>query len=137
MKAGVDPTFFEVLTAAAFLHFVDEAVDIAIIEVGLGGRLDSTNVITPDACVITSIDFDHTKLLGNTLPEIAREKAGIFKRGVPAFIFESEPSVEKAIVEVAAQVGAPMRIVNKDIDFSSRFCVTDELGPHARVCLYT
>lgn len=137
VKAGVDPTFFEVLTAAAFLHFVDEAVDIAIIEVGLGGRLDSTNVITPDACVITSIDFDHTKLLGNTLPEIAREKAGIFKRGVPAFIFESEPSVEKAIVEVAAQVGAPMRIVNKDIDFSSRFCVTDELGPHARVCLYT
>ena len=87
VKAGVDPTFFEVLTAAAFLHFVDEAVDIAIIEVGLGGRLDSTNVITPDACVITSIDFDHTKLLGNTLPEIAREKAGIFKRGVPAFIF--------------------------------------------------
>ncbi len=136
-KAGVDPTFFEVLTAAAFKHFVDQAVDIAIIEVGLGGRLDSTNVITPDASVITSIDFDHVKLLGATLPEIAREKAGIFKRGVPAFIFESEAIVEKTLAESAAAVGAPLRIVNKDIDFSSRFCVTDDLGPHARVCLYS
>lgn len=136
-KANVDPTFFEVLTAAAFKHFVDQAVDIAIIEVGLGGRLDSTNVITPDASVITSIDYDHMKLLGSTLPEIAREKAGIFKRGVPAFIFESEPAVEKVLVEAAAQAGAQLRILNKDIDFSSRFCVTDDLGPHARVCLYT
>lgn len=136
-KAGVDPTFFEVLTAAAFKHFVDQAVDIAVIEVGLGGRLDSTNVITPDASVITSIDFDHVKLLGSTLPEIAREKAGIFKRGVPAFIFESDAAVEKTLVEAAATVGAPLRIVNKDIDFSSRFCVTDDLGPHARVCLYS
>ena len=136
-KAGVEPTFFEVITAVCFKHFAEQAVDIAIVEVGLGGRLDSTNVIRPEACVITSIDFDHTKLLGNTLEEIAREKAGIFKKDVPAFIFESEPSVQQAIVEVAEKSGALLRIVNKDIDYSARFCVTDELGPHTRVCLYT
>ena len=77
-KAAVEPTFFEAITAACFKHFAEQAVDIAVVEVGLGGRLDSTNVIRPEACVITSIDFDHMKLLGNTLEEIAREKAGIF-----------------------------------------------------------
>jgi dihydrofolate synthase/folylpolyglutamate synthase len=136
-KAGVEPTFFEAVTAVCLKHFAEQAVDIAIVEVGLGGRLDSTNVIRPEACVITSIDFDHMKLLGNTLEEIAREKAGIFKRDVPAFIFESEPGVERAIAEVAEKAGAPLRIVNKDIDYSARFCVTDDLGPHTRVCLYT
>ena len=136
-KAGVEPTFFEALTAVCFKHFAEQAVDIAIVEVGLGGRLDSTNVITPEATVITSIDFDHTQLLGNTLEEIAREKAGIFKPGVPAFIFESEATVERTLVEIAEKVGAPMRIVNKDIDYSARFCVTDAHGPHTRVCLYT
>ena len=65
---------------------------------------------------MTSIDFDHTKLLGNTLEEIAREKAGIFKKDVPAFIFESDPAVEKAMIEVAEKAGAPLKIVNKDID---------------------
>ncbi len=136
-KAGIEPTFFEALTAVCFKHFAEQAVDIAIVEVGLGGRLDSTNVIKPEATVITSIDLDHTNLLGTTLEEIAREKAGIFKSGVPAFIFESEPSVERTLVEAAEKAGAPIRIVNKDIDYSARFCVTDELGPHTRVCLYT
>ena len=136
-KAAVEPTFFEAITAACFKHFAEQAVDIAVVEVGLGGRLDSTNVIRPEACVITSIDFDHMKLLGNTLEEIAREKAGIFKRDVPAFIFESEPNIERAIAEVAEKAGAPLKIVNKDIDYSARFCVTDDLGPHTRVCLYT
>jgi len=136
-KAGIDPTFFEVVTAVCFKHFAEQAVDIAVIEVGLGGRLDSTNVIQPEASVITSIDFDHTKILGGTLEEIAREKAGIFKKDVPAFIFESEPAVQQAIVEVAEQCGANLRIVNKDIDYSARFCVTEDLGPHTRVCLYS
>jgi len=136
-KAGVDPTFFEIVTAVGFKHFAEQAVDIAVVEVGLGGRLDSTNVIRPEASVITSIDFDHTKLLGNTLEEIAREKAGIFKKDVPAFIFESEPNVQQAIAEVAEKTGAQLRVVNKDIDFSARFCVTDDLGPHTRVCLYS
>ena len=136
-KAGVEPTFFEAMTAVCFQHFAEQAVDLAVVEVGLGGRLDSTNVIRPEACVITSIDYDHMNFLGNSLEEIAREKAGIFKQYVPAFIFESEPAVERTIVEVAEKVGAPLRIVNKDIDYSARFCVTDDLGPHTRVCLYT
>jgi dihydrofolate synthase/folylpolyglutamate synthase len=136
-KLDSEPTFFEVITAVAYKHFAEQAVDIAVIEVGLGGRLDSTNVLRPEITVITSIDFDHMRQLGNTLPEIAREKAGIFKKDVPAVIFESEAQVEKAIAEVAERVGAPLRIVNKDVEFSSRFCSTDDLGPHTRVCLYT
>jgi dihydrofolate synthase/folylpolyglutamate synthase len=136
-KLDSEPTFFEIITAVGFKHFAESAVDVAVIEVGLGGRLDSTNVIRPDVSIVTSIDFDHTKLLGSTLPQIAREKAGIFKKDVPAIVFESDPSIEKVFSEVAAQVGASLRIVNKDIEFSSRFCSTDDLGPHTRVCLYT
>jgi dihydrofolate synthase/folylpolyglutamate synthase len=136
-KVGVEPTFFEAVTAVCFKHFAEQAVDIAIVEVGLGGRLDSTNVIRPEACVVTSIDLDHTKMLGGTVEEIAREKAGIFKQGVPAFIFESDPAVEAVMREVAEKNGALLRIVNKDIDYSARFCVTPDLGPHTRVCLYT
>jgi len=131
------PTFFEVVTAAAFKHYAEEAVDIAVIEVGLGGRLDSTNVITPEISIITSIDLDHTRLLGSTRAEIAREKAGIFKPGVPAIVFDPDPPVEAVFREVAAKVGAPLRMVNKDIEFSSRFCSSPDLGPHTRVCLYT
>jgi dihydrofolate synthase/folylpolyglutamate synthase len=136
-KVGVEPTFFEAVTAVCFKHFAEQAVDIAVVEVGLGGRLDSTNVIRPEACVVTSIDLDHTKMLGGTVEEIAREKAGIFKQGVPAFIFESDPAVEAVMREVAEKNGALLRIVNKDIDYSARFCVTPDLGPHTRVCLYT
>jgi len=136
-KLGDEPTFFEVITAVGFLHFAEQAVDLAVVEVGLGGRLDSTNVLRPEVSIITSIDYDHMKLLGNTLPEIAREKAGILKKDVPALIFDSEPAVEKAIREVAERVGAPLRVVNKDIEFSSRFCSSDDLGPHTRVCLYS
>jgi dihydrofolate synthase/folylpolyglutamate synthase len=125
------------MTAAGLKHFADEAVDIAVIEVGLGGRLDSTNVITPEVSVITTIDFDHTKLLGNTLGAIARETAGIFKKGVPAVVFDPPSEVDKAFREVAEKVGADLRVVNKDIEFSSRFCTSEDLGPHTRVCLYT
>ena len=82
-RPGVEgPTYFEITTALALLHFADCQVDAAVIEVGLGGRLDSTNVIVPVVAVITSVSLDHTKELGNTLTEIAREKAGILKRGV-------------------------------------------------------
>jgi dihydrofolate synthase/folylpolyglutamate synthase len=136
-KIGEQPTFFEIMTAAGFCHFAEKAVDIAVIEVGLGGRLDSTNVITPLVSIITGIDLDHTKLLGATKQQIAREKAGIFKKGVPALFFEQEPEVDAVMREVAAEVGADLRIVNKDIEFSSRFCVTPDLGPHTRVCMYT
>ena len=136
-KAKVEPTFFDAITAMAFKHFEDEAVDIAVVEVGLGGRLDSTNVITPIVSVVTAIDFDHTKILGDTLPKIAREKAGIFKRGVPAIVFDSSSELNKVFAEMAEKAGAELRIVNKDIEFSSRFCHSPDIGPHTRVCFYT
>ncbi|MEI6273954.1 MAG: Mur ligase family protein, partial [Phycisphaerae bacterium] len=131
LKLNEQLTFFEVMTAIGLKHFANEAVDIAVIEVGLGGRLDSTNVITPEVCVITTIDYDHCKLLGNTLPLIAREKAGIFKKGVTALVFDPPADVEKVFRDVATKVGADLRVVNKDIEFSSRFCSDPDLGPHA------
>jgi dihydrofolate synthase/folylpolyglutamate synthase len=136
-KLPFEPTFFELMTALSFVHFAEQAVDIAVIEVGLGGRLDCTNVITPLVSIVTSIDLDHTRILGKDVKSIAREKAGIFKSGVPALAFEPQPEVEAVFREVAAQVGAPLMIVNKDIEFSSRFCTTPDLGAHTRVCFYT
>ena len=134
---GIEPTFFEIMTAVAFKHFADEAVDIAIIEAGLGGRLDSTNVIKPEVTAVTRIAKDHQHILGHTLEEIAAEKAGIFKRDVPALVFEQTPEIEEVFRAKAEEVGAPLKVVNKDIEFSNRFCSTSELGPHTRVCLYT
>jgi len=136
-EAKIEPTFFELMTALAFLYFAEQAVDVAVIETGLGGRLDATNVITPEVSIITRIDIDHTQLLGRSITEIAREKAGILKRGVPAITGGQEPEVDAVLREVAEQVGAELRIVDKDIEFSSRFCVSPELGPHTRVCLLT
>ena len=136
-KLDFDPTFFELMTALAFKHFAEEAVDIAVIEVGLGGRLDSTNVITPLVSVITQIDYDHTHLLGRTLDKIAREKAGIFKRGVPAITIEQPREADTALRAEAERVGAPLKVINKDIEFSFRFGATEDLGPHTRVCIIT
>jgi dihydrofolate synthase/folylpolyglutamate synthase len=134
-EASLDVSFFELVTAMSWLHFVEEATDIAIIETGLGGRLDATNLIVPSVSLITKIEFDHQHLLGNTLGEIAREKAGIFKPGIPALSVKQAPEVEAVLREVAEEVGTELRIIGKDIDFSSRFCVTDDLGAHMRVCL--
>lgn len=101
-------TFFECATAAAFELFAAAAIDLAVLEVGLGGRLDATNVVTPRACAITTIDFDHRAQLGSTLQEIAAEKAGIIKRGVPV-ITGRLPQDAQAVVEgIAAQAGAPV-----------------------------
>lgn len=137
-SAGLDqelgePTFFEVLTACAFLHFAEQAVDVAVIEVGLGGRLDSTNVITPEVAAITSISLDHTKILGDTVEKIAREKAGIFKPGVPALVIQQKPSVLEVFRQHAAIVGCPVQVVGVDVDFSVRFEASQTLGPHMRV----
>lgn len=136
-KLDFEPTFFELTTAMAFKYFAEQAVDIAVIEVGLGGRLDSTNVITPEVTIITQIDYDHTHILGRTLEKIAREKAGIFKRGVPAFTIEQPREVEAVLRKAAEEIGAPLKVINKDIEFSFRFGATDDLGPHTRVCLIT
>jgi len=95
----VQPSFFEITVAMAFAYFAEEQVDIAIIETGLGGRLDSTNVITPLLSIITNISFDHKDLLGNTLPQIATEKAGIIKPGIPAVIGEQHDDTERIFFE--------------------------------------
>jgi dihydrofolate synthase / folylpolyglutamate synthase len=105
---AVQPTFFEVTTAAAFELFRRARVDVAVLEVGLGGRLDATNVVSPIATAITSIDFDHQKFLGNTLREIALEKAGIIKRAVPVVVGELDPEASVAIEEVARRNDSPV-----------------------------
>jgi len=110
------PTFFEIFTTIALLHFVERGVDFAIFEVGLGGRLDATNVLTPDACAITPVSFDHTDKLGNTLAEIAGEKAGIVKEGVPVVSGVQRPEALAVIRARAAELDAPLRIVGEDIE---------------------
>ena len=108
-------TFFEATTAMALDYFVRERVDVAVIETGLGGRLDSTNVLQPIAAVVTSIGLDHTDLLGDTIGQIAAEKAGIFKRGAAALIGERDAAVARQLAEHARAVGAaPIRLVGAD-----------------------
>ena len=102
----VQPSFFETMTMLAFDYFVRQKVDIAVIETGLGGRLDSTNVLTPILSVITNIGFDHTEFLGNTLPKIAREKAGIIKPHVPVVIGETHPQTINVFMERARECGS-------------------------------
>jgi dihydrofolate synthase / folylpolyglutamate synthase len=136
-KLDFEPTFFELMTALAFKHFAEEAVDLAVVEVGLGGRLDSTNVINPLVSIVTLIDHDHSHLLGRTLDKIAKEKAGIFKRGVPVLTIEQPREVETVLSHAAEQAGAPLKVINRDIEFSCRFGATDDLGPHTRVCIIT
>lgn len=104
----LSPSFFELTTAMAFNYFAQEQVDVAIIEVGLGGRLDCTNIIAPDLCIITNISLDHTQFLGSTLAEIAAEKAGIIKRGTPVIIGEATEETRKVFTEKAIKEGAPI-----------------------------
>ncbi len=108
----IQPSFFEATLAMAFDHFARAQVDIAIIEVGLGGRLDSTNIITPILSVITNIGYDHTDLLGNTLSAIAAEKAGIIKNNVPVIIGEKQPEVESVFVRKAAEMGSDIKFAS-------------------------
>lgn len=104
----LQPSFFELTTALAFKYFADQNVDVAIIEVGLGGRLDCTNIITPLISLITNISLDHTQFLGNTLAQIASEKAGIIKQGVPVVIGEYTPETRPVFEAKAAEVAAPV-----------------------------
>ena len=104
----LQPSFFEITTAMAFRYFAMQEVDVAVIEVGLGGRLDCTNIINPEISIITNISIDHTDLLGATLPEIAREKAGVIKSGCPAVIGERQPEVAQVFIDKAEEVGAPL-----------------------------
>lgn len=119
-KAHGDATFFELVTALAFVHFAEQAVDIAVIEVGLGGLLDCTNVITPEVAAVTMIGLDHTQILGDTHEEIAVQKAGIFKPGVPALTYEQNPAVAGVLRRCAETAGAPFHLLGRDIDFTYR-----------------
>jgi dihydrofolate synthase / folylpolyglutamate synthase len=100
---AIQPSFFEMTVGMAFDYFAQQRVDIAIIEVGLGGRLDSTNVITPELSVITNISYDHMNMLGDTLPQIAYEKAGIIKPGVPVVIGETHPESAPVFIQKALE----------------------------------
>lgn len=107
-KLRAHPTFFEVVTALAFEHFAKARVEIAVFEVGLGGRLDATNILTPEVNVITRVDFDHENFLGHSLAEIAREKAGILKKSVPVVLAEQRDEALNVILERAAELNAPV-----------------------------
>ena len=109
-----DLTWYELITAMAFLHFKIESVDVAVIEVGLGGRLDATNVITPLVSVITSISLDHTFFLGDSLPEIAKEKGGIIKNGVPVVIAPQENEALQQLQTIARSAGSPVILIGHD-----------------------
>jgi dihydrofolate synthase / folylpolyglutamate synthase len=128
-RLDVLPTYFEATTAIAFELFRRARVDVATIEVGLGGRLDATNVICPVACAITSIGFDHEQYLGRTLADIAREKAGILKAGIPVVVGALRPEARHAIDQRAADVGAPV------IDAAEGVSVTmvDRVAPRVRL----
>ena len=115
----LSPSFFELTTVMAFDWFAKSEVDVAVIEVGLGGRLDSTNIITPVLSVITNISFDHTAQLGDTLSAIASEKAGIIKPGVPVVLGEGDINeVRDVFVVKAAEAGAQLHIASDNIPFS-------------------
>lgn len=109
----IQPSFFELTVGMAFSHFADQYVDLAVIETGLGGRLDSTNVIRPEISVITNIDYDHQALLGNTLGQIAGEKAGIIKKYTPAIIGQDHPETEPVFRLKAREISAPLRMATE------------------------
>ena len=123
---SISPSFFEITTAMAFDYFERVGVDVAVVEVGLGGRLDSTNIISPDLCVITNIGLEHTQYLGDTLAKIAAEKAGIIKPGVPVVIGERHPETDPVFIAKAAEVGAPI-IFAEDVMKMHSFEVKDDM----------
>lgn len=129
------PSFFELATAMAFKYFAEAGVDVAVIEVGLGGRLDCTNIIRPDLSIITNISLDHVQFLGHTLTEIAREKAGIIKAGTPVIIGETTDETRKVFADKSQEMNAPIRfaedmhqVLSSRTDKDRRIYRTKELG---------
>lgn len=131
------PTFFEILTALALCHFAENHVDVAVIETGMGGRLDSTNVVKPSVCGFTSISFDHMHQLGRSLKEIASEKAGILKNNTPAVSVEQVPEARDALRRAAKESNSPLMFTGEDIEFSYRVESSRQDGCHTRICLTT
>ncbi len=111
---SLEPSFFEMTVALAFEYFAECKVDVAVIEVGLGGRLDSTNIITPSLSLITNIGHDHMDLLGNTLGEIAKEKAGIIKENVPVVISETHPETKDLFISKAGELHSPIYFADQN-----------------------
>ncbi|QDT42722.1 Folylpolyglutamate synthase [Gimesia alba] len=118
-EGEMTPTFFELTTALAWMHFKQNQVDYAVMEVGLGGRLDSTNVCEPLATLITNISYDHTALLGDTIEQITREKAGIIKSGIPVFSGVTQPEAIAVLEEVCAERQAPLYLLNRDFFYET------------------
>lgn len=126
------PSFFEMNVALAFSYFEHEAVDVAVIETGLGGRLDSTNIIHPELSIITNISFDHTDLLGNSLSQIAGEKAGIIKRDVPVIINENQEEIKSIFEHKAAETGSHIRFASDELQWDL-VEYTNENPPHLQL----
>src|SRR5690606_15429408 len=124
---SISPSFFEVTVAMAFDHFAKSEVDIAVIEVGLGGRLDSTNIINPEISVITNIGYDHVNILGNTLEEIASEKAGIIKKQTPVVIGEYLDETKSVFINKAFAENAPIYFASDEVNIVATGRSTDTL----------
>lgn len=120
-------SFFEMTVGMAFEYFADQEVDVGIIEVGLGGRLDSTNIILPDLSIITNIGYDHTNILGNTLEEIAGEKAGIIKPGIPVVLGESHPETLPVFKKISQTLQSPLFLAE---EFSGKEQMSDLIGTY-------
>lgn len=124
-NADIEPSFFELTMVMAFDYFARQGVDVAVVEVGMGGRLDSTNIITPVLSVITNISKDHTQFLGNTLPLIAAEKSGIIKPGVPVVIGEAEGEVRRVFAGAARMAQAPIRFAQDSMWYTDAIHAND------------
>ncbi|MFK7949195.1 MAG: folylpolyglutamate synthase/dihydrofolate synthase family protein [Saprospiraceae bacterium] len=136
----IQPSFFEITVTMAFEHFARHDVDIAIIETGLGGRLDSTNIITPILSVITNISFDHQRVLGDTLPQIAGEKAGIIKQNIPVVIGETHDETQRVFIDKALEMNAPISFADSfytavplENDGIKSYFEIRELGHHSLI----
>lgn len=128
-------TYFELITAVAFVVFAQQAVDLVILETGLGGRLDCTNVARPVVVGLTDIQLEHTDVLGATLKEIAGEKAGIMKHGVPAISVPQSDDVIEAFREHAERVGSELSVLGEDILYTARFQSTSTRSAHPNICV--
>ena len=126
LNVGLKPSFFELTTIMAFDYFKSQKVDYAVIEVGLGGRLDCTNIITPVLSVITNISKDHVAQLGNTLESIAKEKAGIIKQGIPVVIGEADGSIKEIFSNKAAEQNAPIYSAQEDENIISEYAISTD-----------
>ncbi|MCI6619033.1 MAG: bifunctional folylpolyglutamate synthase/dihydrofolate synthase [Prevotella sp.] len=124
----LNPSFFELTTALAFKYFAEQRVDIAVVEVGLGGRLDCTNIITPILSVITNISFDHTQFLGHTLAQIAGEKAGIIKPHIPVVIGETTPETREVFIRKATEEEAPIWFAEEEEEILDSRTAPDGMG---------